>query len=285
MKVNIGIPVYNGGHTLGRVLENIIGQFQDRQSIIVVNDGSTDRSNAIALLRKIRVINHIRNLGLAASRNTILINSECDILIFFDADAAPRKNCIETLVEPFQDPDVVAVGGRGEEANCQTKAALWRAKNTPQSHGLYRIENDWMLMGLCVAFRKQALMDIGGFDSCFRYAGEDVDISIRLKQNGGKLVYIPTAIVDHLPDPDLSEVTHQAYKHAKFATYAMMKNGINPTDYAVDSAKCLMYSSLDALKSLQLRDCSIGAMNFAARSMGIAVGTLLGARSRDNKKD
>jgi len=278
MKVNIGIPVYNGSQTLGRVLENVIGQFPKKHKIIVVNDASTDRSVAVALMRNVQVINHIRNLGLAATRNTILLNSDCDVLIYFDADAAPRKECIDNLLAPFSDPSVVAVGGRGIEANCDTYAAKWRAKNTPQSHGSKKIVNDWMVMGLCVAFRKKALMDIGGFDSNFRTAGEDVDISIRLKKAGGKLVYMPDAIVDHLPNSDLTDVTMQAFKHAKFASIAMMKNGVTPTDYAMDSAKCLYFSSVENIKKMRIKDFGIGAMNFTARSMGTAIGTFLATK-------
>ena len=280
MKVNVGIPVYNGGATLGRVLENVLGQFPRKDHVIVVDDGSNDRSAAVALMRNVRVISHLRNLGLASARNTILQHSDCDILVFFDADAVPRPGCIETLLTPFENPSVVAVGGRGEEADCSTISAKWRAKTTPQSHGEKRIEDDWMVMGLCAAFRRQALIDVGGFDAHFKQAGEDVDVSIRLRKNGGKLVFLPQAVVDHLPVGDLYNVTRQAYTHAKYASYALMKNDVIPTEYALDSARCLTNSTLENIKCNRWSECGIGAVNFAARAAGIAAGMLKSAKDK-----
>ncbi len=280
MKINIGIPVYNGGATLGRVLEAIIGQFPQRDKIIVVDDGSRDRSAAVAGMRAVRVISHVTNKGLAEARNTIIKHSDCDILIFFDADAAPRPGCIDALTKPFNDPSVVAVGGRGEEADCSTRAAKWRSRTTPQSHGECSIADDWMIMGLCAAFRKSALIDVGGFDTRFDRAGEDVDVSLRLRHGGGKLVYLPDAIVDHLPSGDLYAVTRQAYTHSKYASYALSKNDMSARDYFVDSARCLTYSTVNDLKKGRLSDCGIGAINFAARAAGIAAGTLMAKRDR-----
>jgi GT2 family glycosyltransferase len=220
------------------------------------------------------------NLGLAEARNTVIKHSDCDVLIFFDADAAPRPGCIEALSAPFSDPSVVAVGGRGEEADCTTRAARWRSRTTPQSHGDCCISDDWMVMGLCAAFRREALIAIGGFDTCFHQAGEDVDVSLRLRKTGGKLVYLPDAIVDHLPSGDLYAVTRQAYTHSKYASYALTKNDVSAKDYLIDSARCLTHSTVNDLKQGRLSDCGIGAINFAARAAGIAAGTLKGMRDR-----
>lgn len=283
MKVNIGIPVYNAGKTLGRVLENVLGQFPHRDRIIIVDDGSTDRSASIALRRKVRVVSHLQNRGLAVARNTILKHSDCDFLIYFDADASPRPDCIDEILRPFSDPEVVAVGGRGVEANCQTPSAKWRAKNTPQSHGDSIIENDWMVMGLCMAFRRKALTEIGGFDSNFKIAGEDVDISIRLRNEGGKLIYNPLAKVNHFSDSDLVDITTQAFRHAKYASYALMKNDFIPKDYAIDSARCLAHNSVEDIKSGRIIQCGIGTINFAARAAGIAAGVIKAAREKRKK--
>lgn len=284
MKVNIGIPVYNAGKTLGRVLENTLGQFPFRDRIIVVDDGSTDLSASIALRREVRVISHLRNRGLASARNTILKHSDCDFLIYFDGDASPAPGCIDEILKPFSDPEVVAVGGCGVEVNCKTMSSKWRARNTPQSHGDSQIENDWMVMGLCMAFRRTALTEIGGFDSKFRTAGEDVDISIRLRNAGGKLIYNPKARVDHLPEGDLFDITFQAFKHAKYASYALLKNNLAPNDYAMDSARCLAYASAKDLKEGRIAQVGIGAINFAARAAGIAAGAIKASTEKRKRK-
>ena len=274
MKVNIAIPVFNGETSLPHVLQKVLQQFPHPKQVVVADDGSTDMSARIAAEQGVRLITHPRNLGLAETRNTLLRNCESDVLIYFDADAAPRPGCIDALISQFKDPKVVAVGGQGVESNCRSASSQWRARTTPQSHGNQVIDEDWMLMGLCVAFRTQALVQVGGFDAKFTEAGEDVDVSIRMRKNGGKLVYAPEAKVDHLPHGNLLDVTLQAYKHAKFASYALEKNGIHSTEYAMDSARCLFHHSMQDLKEFHLRQLGIGAVNFAARAAGIALGTL-----------
>ena len=281
MKINVGVPVYNGARTLGKVLDAILTQVESPKEVIVVDDGSTDNSASIALGKDVRVLSHRENLGLAQARNTILWNSDADILVYFDADAAPKRGCIGALVEPLaHNRDVAGVGGRGLEAGTDTRAARWRARTTPQSHGDICIYDDWMLMGLCTAFRRKTLLDIGGFDATFSCAGEDVDISLRIREKGGKLVYVPDAEVDHLPSGNVFSVTSQAYRHAKFAGYALVKNNKSPREYLLESARCLGHYCREDFMSGHLFESTFGLINAGARALGITMGSLRAKREQ-----
>lgn len=242
------------------------------EPVLVVDDGSTDAGAELAKSKNVRLIQHPRNLGLAAARNSAMQNADSEILIYFDVDAIPEKNCIEFLLAGFSSDDVVAVGGRGNESGAIGHTAKWRARVTPQSHGDTIIEDDWMLMGLCIAFRKDALLNVGGFDPRFRLAGEDADISMRLKKQGGRLVYQPGAMVSHMGASGFFAVMKQSFIHARYATFAIVKNRNSPRPYITDTFRTLMTQSLRDLLAGRVADAGIGIVNLGIRKLGIFVG-------------
>ncbi|MCZ7586999.1 MAG: glycosyltransferase family 2 protein [Deltaproteobacteria bacterium] len=276
MNVSVGIPSFNNCVTIGRVVEAVKAQSHHPLEILVVDDGSCDGTGAEAMALGVRVLTHERNLGLAHARNTIMEHAKGDIIAFFDSDAVPKPDCLANLVAHFDDPKVGAVGGRGVEGGLISDAQRWRARTTPQDHGSKEIESDWMVMGLCAAFRTQVLRDVGGFDSTFDRAGEDVDISLRIRDAGHRLVYDPTAVVEHLPGGGLTDITKQAYKHARFATYALRKNGKSRLPYVINTYRHLGTTAFDDLRSGRVNDSVIGVMNLMARSAGFLAGSLPG---------
>ncbi len=273
MKVTVGIPTYNDSATVGRVLDAVLAQTRMPDEVILVDDGSRDGSGAEGLARGVRVISHVHNLGLAQARNTILENATGDVVVFFDADAVPDRNCLKHLMRHFRDKAVAGVGGRGLEVCHSNRFQKWRARNTPQDHGVKLIQDDWMIMGLCFAFRRTVALQVGGFDSSFSRAGEDVDMSLRLRKAGFRLVYEPMAVVQHLPGGGIFDITRQAYKHAMFATYALGKNGESPAPYFADSCVHLARTSVSDLRSGRIMDGGVGILNMAARTAGAFVGT------------
>ncbi|MCB1155796.1 glycosyltransferase family 2 protein, partial [bacterium] len=171
------------------------------------------------------------------------------ILVFFDADAAPRAGCVGALLEPFGEADVAAVGGRGVETRRDNAAQSWRAQYTPQDHGPTRLRNAWMVMGLCCAFRTDVLREAGGFDESFREAGEDADISLRLREADRRLVYTPDAVVDHDAGGEFRDIQRQAFRHSRQATRALLKNSQSPLNYWKTSLGHVLKSSVISLTS------------------------------------
>ncbi len=272
MKITAGIPLFNSLTTIRRVIDEVMRQSHPPEEIIVVDDGSSDGSGAKAKTPYVRLITHKRNRGLAEARNTIVENADNEIVVFFDADAIPGRDCVKHLVKHFKDSEVAAVGGRGIEGGLDNMAGRWRARITPQDHGDIPIQDDWMLMGLCCAFRKTVIEQVGGFDSNFQAAGEDVDICLRIRQAGYRLVYEPSATVQHLPGGGMLSVTQQAMKHAKFASYALSKNGESEVEYIRDTYTHLTASALRDLKKGRYGDSLFSIVNMVARTAGIIAG-------------
>lgn len=112
--VSVVIPLYNKEQAIKSTLESLLGStFQDFE-IVVVDDGSTDRSVEIAQTVKdprIRIISQA-NGGPSAARNTGVRESRGEWIFFFDADDLLYADGLETLVAGTGDPDVTVVNAR-----------------------------------------------------------------------------------------------------------------------------------------------------------------------------
>src|SRR5688572_4347661 len=109
--VSIVVPVYNGAAILGRCLgaaqaQDYPGQFE----VIVVDNGSTDRSHAVATeIEGVCVVN-CRRRGPAAARNYGVRAARFELIAFTDADCVPEKGWLRGLVAGLTLDDA-AVGG------------------------------------------------------------------------------------------------------------------------------------------------------------------------------
>lgn len=114
--VSIIIPVYNTAIYLGRTIESVLAQTYENIEIILVNDGSVDRSGEICDEYaqgnpRVKVI-HQKNSGVSVARNAGIDASSGRYIQFLDSDDELKKNMTETLVENMeeQDSDIVICG-------------------------------------------------------------------------------------------------------------------------------------------------------------------------------
>jgi len=163
----------------------------------VVNDGSTDKTGAIAKEYGFRVIT-TENRGLSSARNTGMHAAKGEIVAYIDDDARPDPHWLTYLAATFLTTSHVGVGGPnlpppddGPVADC--------VANAPGGpiHVLLTDREAEHIPGCNMAFRKWALQEIGGFDTQFRIAGDDVDVCWRLQQEGWTLGFNPAAMVWH----------------------------------------------------------------------------------------
>ncbi|NTQ43048.1 glycosyltransferase family 2 protein, partial [Enterococcus faecium] len=101
--VSIIIPVYNIEKFIAKCLESLVSQTYKNIEIIIVNDGSTDKSPSIcrsyaAKDNRIKLINQ-KNQGLSGARNTGIQHITGDLVLFVDGDDWLDDNCCEVLVK------------------------------------------------------------------------------------------------------------------------------------------------------------------------------------------
>ena len=114
MNISLIVPAYNEQEGIGHVIRQLLSMpMQEKSEIIVVDDGSTDRTREILESFKddIKIISHSRNKGYGAALKTGIRQAKNDIVVITDADGTYPNGEIPKLVQEMKDNDML-VGAR-----------------------------------------------------------------------------------------------------------------------------------------------------------------------------
>jgi glycosyltransferase involved in cell wall biosynthesis len=195
--VSVLVCTHNGAATLAECLQGL-GRLQyPDYEVIVVDDGSTDDSAAIARAYDVSLI-RTENRGLSAARNTALEAAAGEVVAYIDDDGRPDPHWLDYLVLGLRSGAHAGVGGPNLPVPGDGLVAEGVA-NAPggPAHVLISDTVAEHIPGCNMAFRRDRLIAIGGFDSQFRVAGDDVDVCWRLQARGWTLGFHSTAVVWH----------------------------------------------------------------------------------------
>jgi len=196
-KISVVVSTLNGAATIRDTLVGLEQLDYPDYEVIVVNDGSTDATPQIASEYQVRLIT-TKNQGLSAARNVGTQAATGEIVAFIDDDAYPEIHWLRFLALAFMEGKYVGVGG----PNLAPPNDGWVADavaNAPGGPNPVLLSDTVAehIPGCNMAFRKDALEAIGGFDRVFRTAGDDVDVCWRLRDRGGLIGYSSAAVVWH----------------------------------------------------------------------------------------
>jgi GT2 family glycosyltransferase/DNA-binding beta-propeller fold protein YncE len=197
-KVSVVVCAYNAADTLEDNLRSLERLTYPDYEILLVNDGSKDRTGEIARrFAKVRVID-TPNQGLSAARNVGLAEATGEIVAYTDADTRVDRDWLTFLVQPFLTSDVVGSGGPNVVPADDPPMAqcIARAPGGP-THVLLDDRIAEHVPGCNMAFRRDALLSIGGFNPIYLRAGDDVDVCWRLQARGWKIGFASSALVWH----------------------------------------------------------------------------------------
>ena len=201
----------NGRDRIGTCLDAIRKMEGGGFETIVVDDGSTDDSadfveKNFPWVRLVRSepcgLSHARNIGAAAAQG--------EVLAFTDDDCEPDREWIARLRRAFQKRIFAAAGGPNLPPPPKTweEAVVCAAPGAP-SHVMLDDEEAEHLPGCNLAVTRAAFDTIGGFDSQFHTAGDDVDFCWRLRDAGFRLGFVPGAFVWHWRRSSISKFLGQ----------------------------------------------------------------------------
>lgn len=208
-RVSVIVCSYNGGKTLKNCLESLDHLNYPNYEVILVDDGSRDETHEIvAAFEKDRETKTGKlpdfklivqaNMGLSYARNEGARAATGDIFAYTDSDCMADPDWLYYLVGTLLSGDYCGVGGPNisPPAVDWVQAAVASAPGGP-SHVLLTDFVAEHIPGCNMAFHRAAFESIGGFDTEYRKAGDDVDFCWRLQNGGNVIAFSPSAIVWH----------------------------------------------------------------------------------------
>ncbi|MFX1375581.1 MAG: glycosyltransferase family 2 protein [Promethearchaeota archaeon] len=114
LKIGVVIPAYNEEKNIGGTLAQIPGNISDKMEIIVVDDGSSDKTSEIAIEYDITLLQHPKNRGNGAATKTGLEfckNKNHEITIIMDADGQHHPKYISDFIKPIMEDSIEFVIG------------------------------------------------------------------------------------------------------------------------------------------------------------------------------
>lgn len=186
--VSVIIPVYNGEKWLREAIESVLSQTEKAGQIVIVNDGSTDKSLEIALEYPITVINQV-NKGLASARNTGIMNIVDDVMVLFlDADDILLPKCIEKIQKIVDETHADIIAPSFKEFGLSEREVILMPNPTLEN---FKTANR---IGYCAAIKRSVLLEVGGYNPKMKWGAEDYDLWFDLLKRGKKIVTIPEVL-------------------------------------------------------------------------------------------
>ncbi len=205
--VSIIVPAHNEEKVIEETIRTLLDTSYPNKEIIIVNDGSTDRTEEIvkpyAMRGEVILINR-PNAGKAMALNTGVHIANGEIVVVIDADGAVERDAITKIVAPFEDPRVVAVAGNvkvGNRVNLLTKlqALEYIREINLRRRALDLLNAIYVVPGAIGAFRRSAYLEVGWYDK--DTVVEDMDITVKFLKAKGLILYEGAAIV-HTEAPE-----------------------------------------------------------------------------------
>jgi len=223
--ISVILPVLNEEDHLEESISAILTQdYAGEFEIILALGPSKDRTDQIAARlseENSRIILVSNPTGkTAAGLNLALRHSQREIIVRVDAHAEIPQNYLQLVVEILNQTGAVNVGGvMGAEGVTLFESAVAAAMRSPFGVGGSRFHIggkpgfvDTVYLG---AFRRQAVVDAGGFDERFIRA-QDWELNYRLRQNGGTIYFDPRLHVTYRPRPNFRRLAKQYFEYGRW---------------------------------------------------------------------
>lgn len=199
--ISVILPTFNGGAELGQALASLRRQSLQPLEIIVVDDGSTDDTRAVAQRARRDglidlVICHGTRCGRSAAVNAGARFARGDLLLTADADTVFDPTTLERLAAAFEDPKLavascnIDVKNEGETITTGLQSMEYLMSLSAGRSFLETLDAIACCSGACSMFRRDIFMQAGGLDVG---PGEDLEVTLHLRRLGYGVRFVPEA--------------------------------------------------------------------------------------------
>lgn len=195
--ISIVIPSYNQAEYLPDAIESAYGQTNPPHEIIVVDDGSTDGSIEIAERYKyskypliespVKVIKQV-NKGLPSARNTGIMNATGDYIMFLDADDILMEHALERIHTEILSTNADIIAPSFKCFGKENSTIILQGFTMEDLKTANRL-------GYFSAIRRQALLEVGGYNPRMKYGYEDYDLWFDLFKRGKSFSLLQEVLV------------------------------------------------------------------------------------------
>lgn len=210
--VTLIVPCYNVADTLPRVLDAVDDLDPAPETVLCIDDGSTDgTTDLIASREGIELVEHAENRGLGVTLNRGLAHTRTPWLAKIDGDIVVDADWLERICRHSDEQNADFVYGRFEEETT-TIADKWREKHPSPPFPDEPIHNV-AINGANMLGRVDALYDVGGWDEYYHRAFDDIDLIQRLIHAGHHVYYAPDVKTTHIRTDTWYEVLRTAWSY------------------------------------------------------------------------
>ena len=249
MKVSVVILTWNSASSIEACLASLPAGLTASHEVIVVDNGSQDRTLAVLRARfpAVQIMENPHNRGVAPARNQGIRRARGDYILILDDDTIVHPTALDQLVQLLDArPEVGLCGPKLVDAegrlclSCRlfptlldklgrrfpsalTRRAARRAELADWAHDTLRAVD--YVIGACQLIRRRALDEVGLLDERIFYGPEDVDLCVRMRQAGWQVVYQPAAVVTHAEQRIArSAFSRLGWKHLRGLAYYFWKH-------------------------------------------------------------
>jgi GT2 family glycosyltransferase len=246
--LSVVVPVRNGGRDFGRCLRRLRDSHLADFELIVVDDGSTDDSAAVAERAGAIVVRFEVPQGPAAARNRGAREASAPLIFFLDADVAVHPRAIDRALARFAaDPGLSALFGSYDDApTAPGVVSQYRNLLHHFVHQQGAFEDDirpvhtfWTGCGM---IRREVFLAFGGFDPRLypRPAIEDIELGYRLTRAGHRIVLARDVLATHMKRWTLGEMVRtDIFRRGVPWMLLIKRTGTVETDLNVKAAQKL----------------------------------------------
>jgi GT2 family glycosyltransferase len=232
LSVAVVIVSWNSGISLGNCLACLDKQSYPPTRILVMDNGSTDGSGDLVRgFPGVTVQRLGNNFGFAAANNKAVLECDTEYVALLNADAFPEKDWLHRLMASAQEfSDVAMFGSRqmmySEPGRIDGIGDIYHFSGLVWRNGYSRRLRDGDLVSReifspcagAALYRRDAFLEVGGFDEDYFCYVEDVDLGFRLRLRGHCCVSVPDAVVYHVGS------VSSGGRHSDFAVYHGHRN-------------------------------------------------------------
>jgi GT2 family glycosyltransferase len=212
-RVGVVIVNKNAGRHLATALESLERQTVAPDRIVVVDNASDDGSldGLEERFPSVELVRSADNLGFAAGNNlAVRMCDDCAFVALLNPDAFPEPTWLETLLAAAADSpecgffgsrlvqasDPGVLDGTGDEYHVSGLA--WRRDQGSPATLAGEAGETFSVCAAAALYRRDAFLEVGGFDETFFCYYEDTDLAFRLRLAGHRCLYVPTAVARHV---------------------------------------------------------------------------------------